>query len=503
MSEHVVKRGNRYYYRRRVPVDLVDAFGKSEHQQALGSAKRSEADKLARQAAVELDRIFDKLRAELNAPNVPVSATPDYGPIAREAAEDAELDMYASAALFEEPLDVQFANHDEQLAREARQAQRRQQRVADMKEAIRGVLGDTNGHAPHIVTALAALVVPPQAPTKAAPAPLETRPMDRSLDTLARLWEKDRQPESRAALAFHRAVDRFHAKMGRVAVPRITKAQIVALKDALEAEGVGPTSVDQTLNNLRTLFTYAIGKAWIETNPATGVKREGKKKHARTARPPFDLATLNRIFAHRIYTEDYRPEAGRGEAAYWLPLLGLYTGARVEELCQLSPDNVHEESYRDDSGKERKAWVMQLINSEEHGQSVKNSYSVRRIPVHQELIRLGFVKYARAQTGKPRIFHELRKDKYGVESSLWSAWWIQRMLRAECKPTSPKMVFHSFRHTFKDVCRECGITKEIADALQGHSEGDASSNYGGEFFPLRPLVGAMASYAIHGLKLPG
>jgi integrase len=112
------------------------------------------------------------------------------------------------------------------------------------------------------------------------------------------------------------------------------------------------------------------------------------------------------------------------------------------------------------------------------------------------------VKYAQQQKGKPRVFHELRKDKHGVESSLWSAWWISRMLRTECAPTSPKMVFHSFRHTFKDVCRECGISKELGDALQGHSEGDASSNYGGEFYPLRPLVEAMQKYEVHGVKLP-
>jgi hypothetical protein len=64
------------------------------------------------------------------------------------------------------------------------------------------------------------------------------------------------------------------------------------------------------------------------------------------------------------------------------------------------------------------------------------------------------------------------------------------------------MVYHSFRHTWKDVSRERGISKELADAIQGHSEADASSKYGGEFFPLRPLVDAMNRFEIHGLELP-
>ncbi|MDQ7982176.1 site-specific integrase [Paraburkholderia sp. SARCC-3016] len=484
MSEHVVKRGNRYYYRRRVPVDLIAAYGKAEHQQALGTSDRREADRRARAAGVELDALFDKLRAALGTTaTAPISAANT----AERAVSGSWTHMRA-----EEWGDPDHNSLDD----EARDA-----RIDEMKEAVRRVLGDysmrglgTDLVPPAVLSAMEAKGNTPTADTKTA---------ERSLDVLVRLWEKDRKPESRAALSFHRAVDRFKQYVGNPPVPRITKAQVVALKDALEVAGIGPTSIDQTLNNLRTLFAYAIGKAWIEPNPGRGVKREGKRKHARGARPPFDLATINRIFAHRIYTEGYRPVRGRGEAAYWLPLLGLFTGARVEELCQLRPEDVYAEDYRDANGAHAQAWVLKLVDNEEHGQGVKNAYSVRRIPLHPVLIELGFPEFAAQQLGKPRLFHLLRKDKHGVESSLWSAWWISDVLRAECEPTSPKMVFHSFRHTFKDVCRDCGISKELADALQGHSEGDSSSDYGGEFYPLRPLIEAMSKYKIHGLKIVG
>ena len=64
------------------------------------------------------------------------------------------------------------------------------------------------------------------------------------------------------------------------------------------------------------------------------------------------------------------------------------------------------------------------------------------------------------------------------------------------------MVFHSFRHSFKDICRECGIGEDVRDALQGHSEGDSAGGYGGEFYPLCPLVKAMERYTVHGVTLP-
>lgn len=506
MSEHVTKRGNRYYFRRRVPVELVALYGKPEHQQALRTSKRAEADKLARLAAVELDRIFDKLRAELNANDDTGNAVEAYDAVTgtwytprneastQEQTDAAELDMLASAAAFQEPLDAQIVNHDLQVARDARLAKRRQQRVDEIKEAIRGVLDGSDAHVLH------ALVAPSRLPAKATPTPIETKPVDRSLDTLVRMWEKARDPSSRSAATFHRTVTRFNEMVGRVAVPRITKTHVVQFKDAMEAAEVGVTAINASLDHMRTLCSYAMGQAWIDTNPATGVKLEVKRRSAKGLRPPFDVATLNRIFNNRVYTENYRPPQSVGEAGYWLPLLGLYTGARLEELCQLRPEDVHEDTYRDATGKEVSCWVLRITDSE-HGQGIKNEYSRRRIPIHAELLKRGFVKYVQRHKGQRRIFPGMKLDNHGSESAVWSQWWI-RLLRRECAPTSPKMVYHSFRHTFKDVCRECGITKELADALQGHSEGDAAGNYGAELYPLRPLVEAMALYQVHGLVLP-
>jgi integrase len=368
-----------------------------------------------------------------------------------------------------------------------------------MKEAIRGVLGET--HAP-LIQAIATPTAPPLLPAKATPAAIETKPADRSLDTLARMWEKARKPTSGVAYATYRTVDRFHTMVGRVPVHRITKAHIVQFKDAMVEQAVGHSAIAAALNSMRTLCAFAIGQAWIDANPATGVKLEGRKRSAKTLRPPFDTATLGRIFNSRVYTDNYRPKSGLGEAVYWLPLLGLYTGARLEELAQLHPDDIYQDAYRDATGKELRCWVLRLTDNEHHGQGVKNVHSRRRIPIHAELLNAGFIEYVERHKGQRRIFPGMKPDKHGVESGVWSKWWINQHLRKECAPTSPKMVYHSFRHTFKDVCRECGISKEVADALQGHSEGDAAGNYGGEFYPLRPLVEAMEKYEVHGITLP-
>jgi hypothetical protein len=53
-------------------------------------------------------------------------------------------------------------------------------------------------------------------------------------------------------------------------------------------------------------------------------------------REPWQLAELRLLFTSAVFTEGARPTAGRGEAAFWLPLLGLFTGARLGELAPLT-----------------------------------------------------------------------------------------------------------------------------------------------------------------------
>lgn len=48
----------------------------------------------------------------------------------------------------------------------------------------------------------------------------------------------------------------------------------------------------------------------------------------------FTTAELERLIACSLYTSRFRPLGGTGEAAAWLPLIALATGARIEEVAQ-------------------------------------------------------------------------------------------------------------------------------------------------------------------------
>jgi integrase len=60
----------------------------------------------------------------------------------------------------------------------------------------------------------------------------------------------------------------------------------------------------------------------------------------RSAREPWETNELRTLFGSPIFTGGERPQAGGGEAAFWLPLLALFTGARLNELAPLTVEDV-------------------------------------------------------------------------------------------------------------------------------------------------------------------
>ena len=258
------------------------------------------------------------------------------------------------------------------------------------------------------------------------------------------------------------------------------------------------------LANFNTLMRFAVRRARVITvNPASDISIEVKSDPEDQVQP-FDLPALQAIFGSPVYAEGIRPRAGSGEAAYWLPLLALYTGARLNELGQLRPKDILQHPYVDRDGEEQQAWLIRIVADKADGLKLKNAWSARRVPIHAELVRLGFLAYVDSVRAahQGRLFPELRPDKYGTITANWSKW-FGRYLRETCNVTDDRMRFHSFRHAFKDYAREAEIAEDVNDAFTGHKGEAIARQYGSSLnYPLRPMVAAMADYRVTGLILP-
>ncbi|ELW9448955.1 tyrosine-type recombinase/integrase [Burkholderia cenocepacia] len=472
MTNHLLRRGSRYYVRRKVPADLVEHLGKREIVRALGTPDPTEARRIVREASVQIDREFDAARAALlGTPPRKATPHPQYVTITRQQADEAELVMHEAADEFAQPLEEQYEEHDRQVAREARRREMHERQVAAYTEALRRV-----GAVPGTLPALPHTPAPAAAPGASA----------LSLAALVERWAKERQPTGGTVEQMNLVVGRFYEHVGRIPLPSVTRQHAVSFKEKLLESGLATSSVNRYVGQFFTLMNYAADSMLI---PAPIPRVTVVVKRTDKSRVSFNESAVKAIFSSPVYTEGARPVRGAGEAAYWVPLLGLYTGARIEELCQLAPTDIFEESGH---------WCIRFVNDESEGQRVKNVGSVRRIPLHAELIRLGFLEYVASRRDQDRLF-DLARDRHGRVSPTWGKWFGD-YLRNVCRVTDRRMTFHSFRHLFKDICRAHGISREVADALQGHSDGSASSGYGGEFYPLRPLVEAISKFDVPGMQ---
>lgn len=313
-------------------------------------------------------------------------------------------------------------------------------------------------------------------------------------------WAKERKVSPKG-VDKHRAVARwFHEYAGVIPVENITKRDVLAFKNKMVEEGVTAANANTKLSCLRTLLGYAVENDLLDANPADRVYVHDKDKDRRK-RKEFDLPALHAIFGSPVYVANDRPTAGRGEAAYWVPLIALYTGARLEEIAQLRVTDVRQEHYIDGDDREQAAWVICIM--QEDDLSTKNANSERRVPVHPDLVSLGFIRHVKLAiaAGDERIFPALRPNVYGRLGAKWGEWW-SLYRRAVCGVADRRMVFHSFRHTFKYYARHAGMIEGVQRQIMGHSPGDTADEYGPSGYSLHQLVEGMKLYRIPGLSLP-
>jgi integrase len=262
----------------------------------------------------------------------------------------------------------------------------------------------------------------------------------------------------------------------------------LTLPELLKSKGVAglPPSHGNTVNKLLTMLKAIVSHAEREgeldgvkgfTNPFQGVRSVVDKRHEAT-RKPFTEADLTAIFRTPVYVDAERPRGGGGEAAFWLPVLALLTGARQEELAQLRVCDVREEGG---------SWFLDVDTAGDR--TVKTAGSRRVLPLHPEIIRMGFPAYVatrRRASATQRLtdplWPGLESAIEGKRSAAWSKW-FGRYLRGSAGVDDPCKVFHSFRHTFKRLCRDAGLTEEVHDALTGHVGEGVGRDYGKGFSP--------------------
>jgi len=232
-----------------------------------------------------------------------------------------------------------------------------------------------------------------------------------------------------------------------------------SIAEVLKMDNITPMS-SSTVNKLLTLFgsimIHCVKEGHLRDNPAEGLKIQ-KKKRPDEERKVYTPEDLKKIVAALPAPAD-KPER------HWIPLIGMFSGMRLGEVCGL-----HLEDVREIDG----IWCFD-VNGEDD-KRLKTMSSKRVIPLHPSLIQLGFLSFVDSMRGKGqlRLWPNLnRRDTDGYCHAIGK--WFQRLNR-KYVTTDPLKTFHSLRHTFADTLKQADVQEALISELMGHANGNITT----------------------------
>lgn len=326
---------------------------------------------------------------------------------------------------------------------------------------------------------------------------------DMKLGTVVAAWKKSRSPTPKAIAAADKAVADFTSFIGDIGIGEISATDCFDFRDAVSAmpasmsrahrklafvdqyalygsredlARVKPASVKKYLGAIQALLGYAFQEQFVPANVAAGIKVEGYTK--RSGRRSFTRDELAKLFAAPLFTAPWTQAHSKSSVSdttmRWLFLLALFTGGRIEELGQVLLPDVRQEGG---------IWYIDVDDyidgvAADETKRVKTDSSVRLLPLHPKLIALGFIDHVEAlrATGAAKLFPDLKADALLVQTKEASRRAARIIDQAVSK--DPRLVFHSFRHTFKDLCRDADIPVDAHDQLTGHAPANEGGRYG-------------------------
>ncbi len=258
-----------------------------------------------------------------------------------------------------------------------------------------------------------------------------------------------------------------------------------SVRDAVKkatGPGLSIKTVNKHVARIGSLLKYCHELGYITHNPATGLQL-AEKQRADEERSVYTHEDIKNIVGNLPLDPEY-PER------FWIPLVGLFSGLRLNEICQL-----HIEDVVNIDGH----WCFDINDA--GNKRLKNSASARVTPIHPKLIEMGFIRYYEAMKaqGQPRVWMNLTHlDLHGYTNSIGN--WYRRFNR-EYVTDDPKRVFHSMRHTVADTLKQKGVSEGVIAEILGHAHASITSSRYGKRYQPKVLLDALVQLD-YGVTIP-
>lgn len=236
---------------------------------------------------------------------------------------------------------------------------------------------------------------------------------------------------------------------------------------AARTKRISATTIKRHQTALQSIFDHALAQEMITTNPFKGrllteaeVKR-WKMSAARVER----LGWGDSIYALLESEVFSNPLADIGEPLFWAPLIAMYAGLRLEEICQLRVRDFAKEN----------GIIFVAVQNELGSQLVKSANSIRRVPLHKALIDIGLPKLVelRQQAGMSRLFPDMPRSKSkGTMSAIMSKRFGYYIRSRGIKDDG--LDFHALRTEFLVRLTRAKVPDHVRKGLMGHEQTDVT-----------------------------
>lgn len=248
---------------------------------------------------------------------------------------------------------------------------------------------------------------------------------------------------------------------------------------------------DTYLNVIGGAFRWAVREGWVVSNPIDGLTVIDHVA-AEDKRDPFTVEQLNKLFRSGPWVAP-KEEREAEPLRYWGPLVGLFQGMRRGEIAQLQLADIEEVEG-----------VMVIhVRPSADGKRVKSAAGRRVLPVHPELVKLGFLSYVDRQrtAGHHQLFPNELPNKNGHWGDLMSKWFSRHVEALGFE--GAKLGMHSFRHNFEDALRRADLHgTPLGQEIAGRAKADrVSGAYGTGRHPIEKLKDAVERVGYPGVNL--
>ncbi len=253
--------------------------------------------------------------------------------------------------------------------------------------------------------------------------------------------------------------------------------------------GLAVGTVNRYVDHASALIAAAKSEGF-ELHPRLdpGLLRRKEKGRPRDKKRTANRKELETLFQHRYWTD---PNPGpwlpplaerRRSGLYWVPLIAAYSAMRREEIAGIGVDYIREE--------EGIAFFDVITTTDRR---IKNASSRRKVPVHDDLINLGFLEVVNAarKDGDRLLFPDLIEPKgkiMGRKPGRHMEKVVQEIWGDAGRGLSLQSARHYVQHVL-DLDKE--VPAKVARDIMGHEGKDVHDSVYGDQSPLPALKAAI------------